>query len=132
MGARKTRPSVIYAIQCVETDKIYVGCTQDFDNRIRTHFKELEKGEKTRQDFYKRERVKSDWQNDFDKYGRDSFKVFILERNVKPEKAASLENYWIRYYDTKNPKYGYNIYSSVAEKEEIQIESGIPKKKEYA
>lgn len=126
MSAPKKRPSVIYAIQCVETGKVYIGCTEDFETRIRTHFVELLKGEKTR--FVDREtgRVKSDWQKDFDRFGKDAFKVFILEKDVKPSNAYERETYWMEYYGARNSKFGYNTNSGQIQKPKIVVEPGMP------
>ena len=130
MGYKITRPSTIYAFQCEKNDKVYVGCTQDFESRIRMHFTQLKRGEKTRclkSGRYGR-RGKSEWQNDYDKYGKDSFKVYILEDDVPPEKALERECYWISYYDSANPKYGYNIRTGRPSSEPFSVEIGIPKR----
>lgn len=46
------------------------------------------------------------------KYGWDNFEHIIIEEGFFTEQDASnREDYWINYYDTKNPKNGYNINS---------------------
>lgn len=130
MSRAKTTPSTIYAIQCEVNGKVYVGCTQDFQKRITTHFRELKKGIKDYRPFYSKERIKTNWQNDYDQYGRDAFKVFILEENVPPAKAYVREDYWLDYYDATNPEYGYNInHGAVTVK--FTVEPGLPKCKHH-
>lgn len=45
------------------------------------------------------------------KYGKDSFKLTILEDNILDEKLDEREKYWIDYYKTyyKDNKHGYNM-----------------------
>lgn len=44
----------------------------------------------------------------FLKYGRENFKNEILEFCL-PEELNEKEKYWIHYYDSNNPKKGYNV-----------------------
>lgn len=45
------------------------------------------------------------------KYGWDNFIPSILEKVSTYEEANLREQYWIKYYDSTNPKNGYNLYS---------------------
>lgn len=48
--------------------------------------------------------------NAIQKYGWDNFEHLILEQgDWTPEVIAEKENYYIKYYDSKNPEKGYNI-----------------------
>lgn len=57
--------------------------------------------------------------NAIQKYGWDNFEHVIIEEGLFTEAYANeREDYWINYYDTKNPENGYNInaggYKSVS------------------
>jgi len=127
MPRPKKKPCIIYAFQCAKNHKVYIGCTENFDVRIKEHFRELRGGHKRRYGGpWKPEGAPpSDWQSDYDRYGKDAFKVYILERDVPPEKAYSREDYWIDYYNAKDPDYGYNIISGKKLPESI-VEPGLP------
>lgn len=47
--------------------------------------------------------------NAIQKYGWDNFKHEIISKNLSLKEANWLENYLIRYYNSDNRKYGYNI-----------------------
>ena len=126
MSVPKKRPCTVYAFQCTENGKVYIGCTEDFESRVRTHIRELEKGLKKRW-LPGNKTIKTEWQNDYDRYGRDAFKIFVLEENVPPVKAYAREDYWLDYYDATNPEYGYNIRHG-AVKIQFDVEPGIPKR----
>lgn len=126
MSITKKRPSLVYAIQCSENGKVYVGCTEDFQTRIAAHFAELRGGKKVRL-VAPGKREGTQWQKDFDSYGRDAFKVYILEDNIPPADAYNREDYWIEYYDATNPKYGYNFIKGGV-RYPVAVEPGIPER----
>ena len=45
------------------------------------------------------------------KYGRDSFKIEQIDSASNQEELNVKEEYWIRFYDSMNPKKGYNLKS---------------------
>lgn len=47
--------------------------------------------------------------NAINKYGWNNFKHEIIKSNLTKEEAGICEKCLIRIYDTRNPKYGYNI-----------------------
>lgn len=49
--------------------------------------------------------------NAIKKYGWDNIIHDILEIDLALEEAWNAERYWISYYESNNPKYGYNIDS---------------------
>lgn len=51
-----------------------------------------------RQDFYKA----------IEEFGWDNFDHEIIEKNLTSEEADELERYWIQYYHSDDPNYGYN------------------------
>lgn len=118
MGKKRTRPCTVYAIQCTKNQKIYVGCTENFKQRIRRHFYDLGRDEKRA----------TAWQEDYRRYGMDAFHVFVLEADIDPEKASQVEHYWINFYDSTDPRFGYNIYGR-ALIPGCKIHPGLPKKR---
>lgn len=47
--------------------------------------------------------------NAIQKYGWDNFEHIILEKNLSLEEANKREIFWIAYFNSTNPDYGYNI-----------------------
>ena len=83
----------IYRIYNVRSGKSYVGQTIDFDKRLRSHFGG---------------RRKSLVNSAIKKYGKDNFKVEILEGNVPEHLLDKLEILNIRVWNCKAPN-GYNL-----------------------
>lgn len=52
----------------------------------------------------------------------DFFKVEILKNNLTLKEANYWEDYYIQYYDSRNPEKGYNINKGGYEKDEASIE----------
>jgi hypothetical protein len=75
--------------------KRYIGITsQTVNNRWRNG-----KGYERQTYFY----------NAIQKYGWDNFYHYIIITDITKEKASNLEIKLIKYYNSQNPKYGYNI-----------------------
>ena len=119
-----TDPNTIYAIRCSVNGRVYVGRTKNLEQRIRAHHLELQKG-------YKRNMRNPAFQQDYDEYGLDAFKVFVLEKDVPPDQAEDRELHWIREYQATNPKYGYNSYGA-DKAPTFEIADGLPPKPEQA
>ena len=121
----------IYAIRCKETGKIYIGCTKNpVHIRIQQHFKELENHEKFKYTYIgknKTTREPSEWQKDYDKFGRDAFEFYILE-SVIEERAKDKEAQWIEEYKSWDERYGYNIRRGINIRNEYTIQAGLPPK----
>jgi transcriptional regulator with XRE-family HTH domain len=121
----------IYAIQCEATKRVYVGCTRNLEARIRAHFQELRSGRKKQYMGNMKDRAPKDnrsvWQKDYDEYGESSFKIYVLDKDVPIEVSYNTEISWIKYYDSTNPKYGYN-HCCYAKKNVLTITDGIPKR----
>lgn len=120
----KNLPHTIYAIQCTQNNKVYIGSTTSLNSRISSHFNDLRKGIKTYSVSWKN-RQPSQWQIDFNEFGEDSFKVFAIEENVLGEKSKDREDYYIEYYNACDPEHGYNIRPARAAKHEVI--KGMPK-----
>lgn len=107
----------IYAIKCEATGRIYIGCCQGYENRIRAHFNDLRNGRKT---VYKNgKHIQSQWQKDFNEHGRDSFLTYVIEKDVPKEQAIEKEFEYIAAYKSAEPEYGYNIIKKRAERLDI-------------
>lgn len=87
----------IYAIRCIPTDKIYIGCTYNVNKRLSEHMNEL-----NRNNHYNKE-----LQEDFNHYSKSDFTHEILEC-VSDEDSLLREDYWINYYGGINSTYVYN------------------------
>ena len=98
MSKRKT--SSIYAIRCKSTGKVYIGRSQDPYERARQHFQRLKRGDC--------ECGAASFKDDFDKYGAADFELYILEKDVAPDKFREREGFWISKYRATDPRYGYN------------------------
>lgn len=92
---KKNKIIGIYGIQNTENSKWYVGQSVDVEKRITDHFRALEKGS------HKNRHL----QNAFNRYGRDSFQVHILQ-TCNREDLERLEIQWISEKDAYTN--GYN------------------------
>lgn len=88
----------IYAIRCKSNGKVYIGRTTRLDERIKIHFTELKSG---------RHKIKS-LLEDFNKYGRDNFEVYVLEKDI-PYSERYKEYEYMKMYNSFDIEYGYNF-----------------------
>lgn len=89
----------VYAIRHNPTNKLYIGCSGN-GNRVQSHLTALKSNR----------HINKAMQDDCNKYGFD-YSAFLIEViNDRPLKdnAHEREQYWIHYYHTNNPVYGYN------------------------
>lgn len=90
----------IYALVHNPTQKVYIGCSLHAD-RVRSHMTALKANRHSNRYM----------QEDCNQYGFD-YSAYLIEfvesRTFSPEKPHEREAYWIRYYCTDDPKYGYN------------------------
>jgi predicted GIY-YIG superfamily endonuclease len=47
MTSKEERKYTIYAIRCKTTQRIYIGCSYNVEQRVKQHYTELRNGEKT-------------------------------------------------------------------------------------
>ncbi len=78
-------------------NKIYIGQTKDIQTRWSYN------GEMYRGSVY--------FYHAIQKYGWNNFEHIILEENLTKEKADFWEKYYIDFYNTMDPKNGYNLKS---------------------
>ena len=90
--------SCIYRIYNTETEKNYIGSTNNLRRRIKKHRDELSSGKHSNKHL----------QNAYNKYSRESFDVFI-EEIVDVENLIERETYYIEKYNSFNEHYGYNL-----------------------
>lgn len=93
----KVKKSGIYGIFNNTNNKVYVGSSIHLETRKQEHFKSLQNGKH----FSKRV------QRSVDKHGIHNFEFVVLEE-CPSDILLARERLWIRYYDSLNPKYGYN------------------------
>ena len=88
----------IYTITNIINNKIYVGKSKNIKYRFTEHLKCLENNK--HHNIY--------LQNAFNKYGKEAFKLEILEE-CDITFIFSQENYWCNLLNTHNRSFGYNI-----------------------
>lgn len=86
----------VYRIVCFATGECYVGQTGNMNMRSRAHFAKLEAG------YHHSKKL----QKAYNRYGRASFYVEVLERNVVLQDAELKEIEWINYFNSIDN--GYN------------------------
>jgi group I intron endonuclease len=97
MSARLTGPFKIYKIINQINNKVYVGQTsQSLKNRFRDHCKPSSKF-----CFLLRRAI--------DKYGKNAFKIELLEETPTREEANLREVFWIERLRSKERDFGYNV-----------------------
>lgn len=87
----------IYKITNTINNKCYIGQSSDLVKRIRKHIKTLLNGTNRNEHL----------QNAYKKYGPGNFTIEIIEECEK-EALDEREIFWIDYYKSYNPEYGYN------------------------
>lgn len=87
----------IYLLKCLITNKIYVGETSDIQMRFEWHMVDGENPNHFKQ--------KYELYQDIFRYGRENFKIKVLEECYFKD-AIDREEYWISFYDSYNN--GYN------------------------
>ena len=88
------KTGVIYRIYNTVNGKSYIGQTTEFERRIKIHFRKHNSCTALR--------------NAINKYGKESFRVEILESDVPEKLLSKLEILHIRFWNTLTPN-GYNL-----------------------
>ncbi len=113
--------SGIYAIKNMINNKMYVGSSKNIHRRMLHHRYELENG------FHHCDY----FQNSFDKYGIDNFKLEILEKIdlsvFNEDYLYEREKYYIKLYKSNNPNFGYNMTTGGRGKAGIPMTKKIKK-----
>ena len=95
---------IIYAIQNKVNKKIYIGRTENPENRLKKHISDLKHNKHPVEDM----------QEDFNRLG-DVFDIFILEEDVKYP-SSYIEYKYMKKYRTCEREYGYNYKDHIAKK----------------
>ena len=92
------RRGKIYKITNDINSKVYIGQTiQDVKNRFHNHC--------SKDDHNENMAIK----RAIRKYGKEHFKIEIIEDNILKKNLDEREIYWIAYYKSNNSKFGYNL-----------------------
>lgn len=129
MGAKHSNsPVSVYAIHCTANGRNYIGCSSNVVTRVASHFAELKNGYKRQsaRDGFTKTREDSQWQVDYNEYGKDGFEVFLIEENIPNEIRREREAFWIDYFNSSDPEYGYNIRSETRQGLGFVIQKGLP------
>ena len=88
------RFSGIYRWTNTVNGKVYIGQSQD----VYVRFNDYKKG-----------KFNTHMKNAIQQYGIESFSIDVLERDVPLEKLDEREQFWMDFYQSYNPQFGYNI-----------------------
>lgn len=92
----------VYKIINLVNYKIYIGKTDNASNRWAVHLRTATGGKIKYPGF-------SYIHNAINKYGADNFIFVIIDQKETDEEIKNAEKFWIQYYKSNNPKYGYNL-----------------------
>jgi group I intron endonuclease len=91
----------IYLISCLANQRAYVGQSVNVKSRLGAHQSRLKRGNHPNEYL----------QNAYNKYGVDMFVFKPLEypEDVSTENLTIREQYWIDFFDSRNPRRGFNM-----------------------
>ena len=90
---------VVYAIKCLVNNKIYIGQTGNYKNRKKQHLYQLQTNKHTNPYL----------QEDFNTYGINNFRFYILENDVSDSLRYSRETFYMNVYGGTNSEMLYNV-----------------------
>lgn len=90
----------VYLIHNIKNNKVYVGKTKNPQKRWAKHIR-IANGTRTIEKFYLHRAI--------NKYEENSFIFSIIQYFNNEKDMDEAEKYWIKYFDSKNQKYGYNL-----------------------
>ena len=91
------KPGVIYKIQCIKNNKVYIGETINYKRRYSEHIKSLQLGIDNKY-----------LQLDYNKYGLSCFIFEIIDTGENEKELLEKETYWINFYGGKECNNVYN------------------------
>ena len=107
-------PRKIYAIKHEKSNRIYIGSSNDVENRIKSHLYALRCGKHTNKHM----------QSDFNNLG-EYYKFYILD-DISSREELHKEYQWQLKYKSKDPKYGYNDKDKGGSGKKIKFEEELP------
>ena len=88
----------IYKITNIVNEKVYIGQTiRPVEQRFQRHINDSINNI-----------IDTHFSRAIRKYGKDNFKIEIIDNAKSQDELNLKEQYWIRHYNSINPKYGYN------------------------
>jgi|10_taG_2_1085330.scaffolds.fasta_scaffold109711_2 hypothetical protein len=96
----KNLPAGIYTITCNKNGRKYIGCSTELPRRKASHFRNLKK----------QKHVNRYLQNDYNKYGDDSFEFEVIEEHPNDTSFKELEKREVRLILEYRQK-GFDIYN---------------------
>ena len=88
----------VYLLKNIKNGRIYVGHTQDMEQRYEQHFKALRRGTHTSKLL----------QQDFDNGSEEDFVMEVIDKCICYKEAQAKETLYMVIYRTYENKYGYN------------------------
>jgi group I intron endonuclease len=92
----------IYVITCSVTGRVYVGSAKVSRVRLKAHWRELGKGI----------HINSYLQKAWNKYGSETFSGKVVEVCAVSDRRHR-EQWWIDFYKAGEPKFGFNLLTTV-------------------
>lgn len=89
----------IYKIRNKINEKVYIGLTKNYVNRIKNHRRAMNFSRNKFHPLYK----------SIKKHGLNNFEFSIIESNLTKEQAIEKEIYYIKEYYSQNLEFGYNL-----------------------
>lgn len=96
----------VYIIKNTVTKRCYVGSSCDYQRRIRNHFSCLKNGKHNEL-----------MQEDYDKYGPDSFTVTVFGNGYGRQEGRQKEAFLMQLLRTQEKEFGYNYKDNVGKSE---------------
>ena len=90
---------VIYKIENLKNNKVYIGQTVNYKNRLKDHFYRLNKGIHVNQKL----------QNAYNKYGNKFFEMSIIDTAKSKDELNEKEIKHIKNYKSNDREFGYNL-----------------------
>ena len=97
----------IYKIINIKNNKVYIGSSENIDQRIKQHIRELKNN---KHHSYK---LQIDW----NKFGEDNFISELLEEINNIELLRERELYWIKFFNSINEGYNLTDNTSINKKD---------------
>lgn len=89
----------VYLFQHKQNNKIYVGRTKNFQERLGSHVRTAKSIRAHKTYFHKA----------LNKYGLESFNYFVIEEFEIFQECCEAESFWIAYFESNKKDIGYNL-----------------------